>query len=934
MNFPFSISSGGLRRSRLAASLLCALFPALLHAQVNHRPTIGYVPDQRITSGSFAGQSVTVGDDITAVNSLNVSVSSSNSGWYAASNVVVSTTGATRTITFNNTPGTNGATTITLTVTDGSAPAKSSATAFTLQKAATASGSVLQRVPNWTMPVNTGAPTTAYGPVTWVVKDDGAESAFSFTVASTNTTLVPTANVTVGGTGYGRNVTATPAANQSGSATITITATDASGNTTGTAFVLDVVAGNTAAPAVSSLPTFHRQTLPDTSEAVAFSVSDSQTAAADLRITATSSNQAVVTDGGLAPGGSGGSRNITVTPVASTTGAATITLDISDGDITRQARFLYVVYDDADEINEFARSGGVFALDSAGGTSYTTSFGKNIFLRDGNISGGSHVSGFTLRVFWKNVESSTTPGDYDFHIIENALDNLPAGQLLSIILADGEPTDPGEPTYIAAGAAATWTNNGLTRAVPWDSYLLERRAALWAAMSAFEVDGIPLGIHPRLAVIDPYLPGGHSGIRDPDPMAGVTLSSLSGYSRANLLAVVQEDLRNAQDHFPGKVVQLGFWKVLDSEDASYGGAPAWDWLRQQLLAEFNDSDRPRVGFFMENLASTRTLPGAAYTATPNTTFGQALYDSRDDTWGSFQMLGSWTKPFNDGHVTNTHNGTAYEAMEYAYKTFNSRYSEVYSGDIANADFVPGLQGWRDYLASVAAPTGLMALSVSSSAVDVVWNAVTGATSYTLQRRTVGGTFSTIYTGSTASYDDTGLSAGTEYHYRVRATTADGATAYAASFPAITFTPVTLLTDGFESNFNLWTDGGATNWDRTGTQEHSGSFSAHAGAADDDLISDNLDTSGYSSITIDFWYRDDDIDDDDNVYLQLFDGAAYDNRLELGLGTEDTWQHATITLNNSGGDAQYFHANFRLKFEGTSIDTGENLWIDDVTVTVE
>lgn len=933
MNLTFPIVSGALRRSRLAVSLLCALFPALLCAQVNHRPTIGYVPDQRITSGNFAGQTVTVGDDITAVNLLGVSVSSSNFGWYAASNVVVSTTGASRTITFNNTPSTNGATTITLTVMDDGSPAKSSATAFTLQRASSASGTVLQRIPNWTMPVNTGAPTTAYGPVTFVVKDDGLESGITLAGASTGS-FAPT--YSFGGQNYGRTVTVTPPANQSGRATVTITATDASSNTTSTAFVLDVVSGNTAPPVITSLASFHRQTLPDTAETVAFTVGDGdgQTAAADMRVTAVSSNTSLVPLTGLSVGGGGSSRNITVTPTGSTAGTATITLTISDGDISRQVPFLYVVHDPADAVNDFPRSAGLFILDSAGGTDYDTSFGKAIQLRDDGISSDPHVTGYTLRVFWKNVESPNTPGNYDFFIIENALNQLPAGQVLSIIVADGEPDDPGEPDYIATGASLTWTHNNLTRAVPWDAYLLERREALWAAMSAYEVDGIPLAVHPRIAVINPYLPGGHSGIRDPDPQNGVTLSSLAGYSRSNLLAVVQEDLRNAQDFFPGKVVQIGFWKVLDSEDASYGGTPAWDWLRQQLLAEFSDSDRPRVGFFMENLAATKPLPDAAYTATPTTTFGQALYASRADTWGGLQMLGSWTKPFNDGHVTNTLNGAPHDSMEYANKNFNARYFEVYNGDMASTGFLPALQGWHDYLASVAAPAGLMALSVSSSAVDVVWSTVTGATSYTLQRRTVGGTFGTIYTGSTASYDDTGLSAGTEYHYRVRATTADGDTAYAASFPAITSTPVTLLSDGFESNFNLWTDGGATNWDRTGTQLHSGSFSAHAGATDDDLISDNLDTSGYSSITIDFWYRDDDIDDDDNVYLQLFDGTAYDNNLELGLGTEDTWQHATITLNNSGGDAQYFHANFRLKFEGTSIDSGENLWIDDVTVTVE
>ena len=86
------------------------------------------------------------------------------------------------------------------------------------------------------------------------------------------------------------------------------------------------------------------------------------------------------------------------------------------------------------------------------------------------------------------------------------------------------------------------------------------------------------------------------------------------------------------------------------------------------------------------------------------------------------------------------------------------------------------------------------------------------------------------------------------------------------------------------------------------------------------------------MTIDFWYRDDDIDADDDIYLQLYNGSAYANRLELDSSSEDTWQHATVTINNSGGDAAYFISNFRIKFEGTSIDSGENLWIDDVVVT--
>ncbi len=151
--------------------------------------------------------------------------------------------------------------------------------------------------------------------------------------------------------------------------------------------------------------------------------------------------------------------------------------------------------------------------------------------------------------------------------------------------------------------------------------------------------------------------------------------------------------------------------------------------------------------------------------------------------------------------------------------------------------------------------------------------------------------------------------------------------------------ITLFQDDFEDDFSQWTDGGTTDWDITASEYHSGSYSAHAGSSDDDLISDDIDTSAYSSFTIDFWYMDDDIDDDDNIYLQLYDGGSYDDRFELGNEwPEDTWRNYNETINNSGADAQYFRSDFRIKFEATSLDSGggpggsENLWIDDVMVT--
>jgi hypothetical protein len=93
-----------------------------------------------------------------------------------------------------------------------------------------------------------------------VINEDGTTGALAFTVSDTetaatslgvtrsssNTTLVPLANVVLGGSGSNRTVTVTPAANQSGSTTITLTVTDGNSQTDTDTFTVTVNAVNDA----------------------------------------------------------------------------------------------------------------------------------------------------------------------------------------------------------------------------------------------------------------------------------------------------------------------------------------------------------------------------------------------------------------------------------------------------------------------------------------------------------------------------------------------------------------------------------------------------------------------------------------------------------------------------------------------------------------
>ena len=92
----------------------------------------------------------------------------------------------------------------------------------------------VSNIPDQTIYANTSA-----GPITFTIGDERLANV-TLSGSSSNTTLVPTANIVFGGTGATRSVTVTPITNLTGTATITVTVTDGSGRTGTDTFVLTV----------------------------------------------------------------------------------------------------------------------------------------------------------------------------------------------------------------------------------------------------------------------------------------------------------------------------------------------------------------------------------------------------------------------------------------------------------------------------------------------------------------------------------------------------------------------------------------------------------------------------------------------------------------------------------------------------------------------
>jgi len=158
--------------------------------------------------------------------------------------------------------------------------------------------------------------------------------------ASSNPSLVPNGNIVFGGSAGSRTVTVTPLAGQSGLATITVTVGDGELSASDS-FVLTVNPGNQP-PTITDIA---NQTIEvDTVLGpIGFTVGDPNTPLTSLTLSGASSNPSLVPDGNIVFGGSAGSRTVTVTPLAGQSGLATITVTVSDGELSASDSFVLTV---------------------------------------------------------------------------------------------------------------------------------------------------------------------------------------------------------------------------------------------------------------------------------------------------------------------------------------------------------------------------------------------------------------------------------------------------------------------------------------------------------------------------------------------------------------------------------------------------------------
>lgn len=181
-----------------------------------------------------------------------------------------------------------------------------------------------------------------------------------------------------------------------------------------------------------------------------------------------------------------------------------------------------------------------------------------------------------------------------------------------------------------------------------------------------------------------------------------------------------------------------------------------------------------------SLSVPATNSTGSYTVSWSSVSGATSYTLREQANG-----GGWSTVYSGGSASTTLSGKA-SGSSYGY--------EVQACNAA------GCGPWSATQTVVLVPAAPGSVSVPSTvvyptSVAVSWTAVSGATSYTLQRTDVTtSTTATIYSGSATSYSDnsSGLTAG-QYHYNVAACNAAGCSGSTQSGTVTYIHPVTCPT---------------------------------------------------------------------------------------------------------------------------------------------
>ncbi len=313
----------------------------------------------------------------------------------------------------------------------------------------------------------------------------------------------------------------------------------------------------------------------------------------------------------------------------------------------------------------FAPPRGIYVVSVAADNPNTPTDERLAAIRDYDF-----VSGYTLRVFWKDIEP--TQGAYNFAVIDEAISRVAAiGQRMNLEVLQALPT------YLIDGAAETYIDHrDEISPVPWDAFAQSRYAALQQALATHNVnDGtglnLPLNAHPVLASVDASSVGLNFGVRD----LNNGIRSHPSYTQAAYIGSVAQGVNAARTQFPNHEGFLAFFAFTDGQP----GTPVDQQLINVLGASYNGPGQPPLSFFIENLSDTGPVPIGASGGTGN---NLKAWNARGGHV-MMQALDSWLahRPDRDAQLASLNAATG---IALGYQNYATRFFELYVSDLDGA----------------------------------------------------------------------------------------------------------------------------------------------------------------------------------------------------------------------------------------------------------
>ena len=302
---------------------------------VNDAPVLNPIPDRSFVQAGLL--TVTAPFSFTDVDfdpaTTRFSFTSSNTGLLPVNRISVAGNGTERDLNLSPIQGVEGSTTIALTVSDG-------------QFRSTQTFDVFIGAPNLAPTISPIADQQinedTSDAVGFVIGDDKTDpGALTVSAVSSNDALISgTGGLVLGGAGSQRTLSFTPAANQTGTATITVSVGDGEFTTTEAFSVLvnAVNDGPTIAANVTELTIAG-----DGSSTVNLTVGDIDNDLSTLQLSALAADGTLFPPSAFAFAGSGADRSVTITPAEDRDGSSMVVLSVSDGDQSAQVEVLVLV---------------------------------------------------------------------------------------------------------------------------------------------------------------------------------------------------------------------------------------------------------------------------------------------------------------------------------------------------------------------------------------------------------------------------------------------------------------------------------------------------------------------------------------------------------------------------------------------------------------